>query len=206
LLTLQNSSPFLISSNVGNGRFYFSSVSLSIDETNFTQHALFPATLIRMAEFSQPTARLSYTLGREEAIELRNVSMETEETFRIQSVNGAMEIIPEHRNAGNQIEVFVHSDLTQAGNFLLTRAGNAIRPLAFNFDRAESHNETISIEEFEQKISDQNLTNWSVLETDLESIGAEANAIDGSHKYWLSLIIWALIFLAIEILLIKFWR
>ena len=206
LLTLQNSNPFLISSNVGNGRFYFSSVSLSIDETNFTQHALFPATLIRMAEFSQPTSRLSYMLGREEAIELRNVAMESEETFRIQSINGDMEIIPEHRNAGNQIEVFAHSDLTQAGNFLLTRAGNAIRPLAFNFDRAESHNETISIEEFEQKISDQNLTNWSVLETELESIGAEANAIEGSHKYWLSLIIWALIFLAIEILLIKFWR
>ena len=206
LLTLQNGNPFLISSNVGSGQFYFSAVSLSTDETNFTQHALFPATLIRMAEFSQPTSALSYFLGREEAIVLRNISMASEETFRLKSVSGDSELIPEHQNAGNQIEVFVHRALSQAGNYVLTRAANDVQPLAFNFDRAESENATIPVDDFTQKLSDQNFTNWSVLQADMETISADAAAIDQSHTYWLSLIIWALIFLAIEILLIKFWR
>jgi hypothetical protein len=206
LLTLQNGNPFLISSSVGSGQFYFSSVSLSTDETNFTQHALFPATLIRIAEFSQPTSQLSYFLGREEAIVLRNVAMASDETFRLKNILGVSELIPEHRNAGNQIEVFVHKTITQAGNYILSRAGADVEPLAFNYDRAESQNATLSMDEFQLKISDQQFTNWSVLETDMETIAAEADAIDQSHTYWQSLIVWALIFLAIEILLIKFWR
>jgi hypothetical protein len=206
LLTLQNGNPFLIACNVGSGQFYFSAVSLSTDETNFTQHALFPAALIRMAEFSQPTSALSYFLGREEAIVLRNISMDSEETFRVRNVSDNYEFIPEHRNAGNQIEIFVHHALSQAGNYLLTRSASDVQPLAFNYDRAESNNSTISVDDFSQKLSDLNFTNWSVLQADMETIAADAAAIDQSHTYWLSLIIWALIFLAIEILLIKFWR
>ena len=87
MLTLQNGSPFLVSSSIGHGRLYFSCVSLSTDETNFTQHAFFPASLIRMAEYSQPTAQLSYTLGREEAIVLRNIQLSGEETFRLQNIS-----------------------------------------------------------------------------------------------------------------------
>jgi hypothetical protein len=48
--------------------------------------------------------------------------------------------------------------------------------------------------------------NWSILEGDMESVSAGATAIDETHKYWLTLLVWALTFLAIEILLIKFWR
>jgi hypothetical protein len=206
MLTLQNGSPFLVSSSIGHGRLYVASVSLSTDETNFTQHAFFPASLIRMAEYSQPTAQLSYTLGREEAIVLRNIQLAGEETFRLQNIVTNTEIIPEHRNAGNQVEVFVHSDLGIAGNYMLNWGANSVQPLAFNYNRAESYNETLAIDAFKEKLSELRFANWSVLEGDLESVSAGASAIDDSHKYWLSLIVWALIFLAIEILLIKFWR
>jgi hypothetical protein len=206
MLTLQNGSPFLVSSSIGHGRLYVASVSLSTDETNFTQHAFFPASLIRMAEYSQPTAQLSYTLGRDEAIVLRNIQLAGEETFRLQNIVTNTEIIPEHRNAGNQVEVFVHSDLGIAGNYMLNWGTNTVQPLAFNYDRAESFNETLAIEGLKEKTSELGFANWSVLEGDIESVSAGASAIDDSHKFWLSLIVWALIFLAIEILLIKFWR
>jgi hypothetical protein len=206
MLTLQNGNPFLISAAVGLGKMYFSSVSLSIEESNFTQHAFFPASLIRMAEFSQPSSRLSYTLGNEEAIVLRNVQLSGEETFRLQHTVNKSEVIPEHRNVGNQLEIFVHSDLEQAGNYDLTWGNTVLQTLAFNFNRAESYNETMAIDQFKEKLSELSFTNWSLLEGDTESVSAGADSIDDSHKYWLSLIVWALIFLAIEILLIKFWR
>jgi hypothetical protein len=206
MLTLQNGNPFLVSSSIGHGRLYFSCVSLSTEETNFTQHAFFPATFIRMAEYSQPSSELSYTLGREEAIILRNIQLQGEETFRIQNIVSNAEVIPEHRNAGNQVEIFVHSDLSAAGNYTLNWGGNAIQPLAFNFNRAESYNETMAINTFKEKLAEQRFSNWSLLEGDLETVSAGAGSIDDSHKYWLSLLVWALIFLAIEILLIKFWR
>ena len=115
-------------------------------------------------------------------------------------------MIPEHRNTGNQVEVFVHSDLGVAGNFKLRWGTNTVEPLAFNYDRAESYNLTMAVDAFKEKIADLQFANWSVLEGDIESVSAGASSIDDTHKYWLSLIVWALIFLAIEILLIKFWR
>lgn len=206
MLTLQNGNPFLISATIGHGRFYFSCVSLSTTETNFTQHAFFPATLVRIAEFSQPSAQLSYTLGREEAIVLRNIQLQGDETFRLTNVLTNSEVIPEHRNAGNQVEVFVHSDLEQAGNYLLKSGDNALQPLSFNYNRIESYNETMAVEAFMDQLKQRNFTNWSVLEGDTEAVGAGATTIEKGQKFWLSLIVWALIFLAIEILLIKFWR
>jgi hypothetical protein len=64
----------------------------------------------------------------------------------------------------------------------------------------------MAVDLFKEKIADKQFGNWSVLEGDMESVSAGASAIDDTHKYWLSLIVWSLIFLAIEILLIKFWR
>jgi hypothetical protein len=206
MLTMQNGNPFMVSSSVGHGRVYFTSVSLSIEETNFTQHALFPATLVRLAEFSQPSTQLSYTLGREEAIVLRNLEMPGEETFRLQNIVTSAEIIPEHRNAGNQVEVFVHNDLRDAGNYLLNWGTNAVQSIAFNYDRTESYNETMAVDDFAEQLNEQQFSNWSVLEGDLETVSAGAATLENGHKYWLSLVVWALIFLAIEILLIKFWR
>jgi Aerotolerance regulator N-terminal len=206
MLTLQNGSPFLTSASMGNGRLYISCVSLSPEETNFTQHAFFPATLVRMAEYSQPNAQLSYFLGDERAIVLRNVQLEGDDTFRLTGVSNGLEVIPEHRNAGNQIEVFVHSDLQEAGNYVLNRGNVAIRPLSFNYNRKESYNETLSVDAFEEQLQTKQFNNWSVLEGDTEAVAAGATLLEDGQKYWLSLIVWALIFLAIEILLIKFWR
>lgn len=206
MLTLQNGNPFLVSAAIGHGRFYFSSVSLSTAETNFTQHAFFPATLVRIAEFSQPSAQLSYILGREEAIVLRNIQVQGDETFRLTNIASNSEVIPEHRNAGNQVEVYVHSDLQEAGNYLLKSGDDALQPLAFNYNRIESYNETIAVDDFMGQLKEKGFYNWSVLEGDTEAVGAGATTIENGQKFWLSLIVWALIFLAIEILLIKFWR
>ncbi|MFM7727243.1 MAG: hypothetical protein ACKO7B_11110, partial [Flavobacteriales bacterium] len=189
MLTLQNGNPFLVSASIGHGRFYFSCVALSIDETNFTQHAFFPATLVRIAEFSQPTSQLSYTLGREEAIVLRNIQVQNDETFRLSNISSNAEVIPEHRNAGNQVEVFVHSDLQQAGNYLLKSGDQAMQPLSFNYNRIESYNETMAVDDFMNRLKERNFTNWSILEGDTEAIGAAATTIENGQKFWLSLIV-----------------
>jgi hypothetical protein len=62
------------------------------------------------------------------------------------------------------------------------------------------------VDDFSAKLSELNLANWSVLSGDTEAVAAEATQLEEGTKYWLTLIIWALIFLAIEVLLIKFWR
>jgi len=205
MMRFQDGLPFMVSGKIELGRAYFVSVSLNTEESNFIRHAFFPAALIRMAEYSQPTQPLAYTLGSDETITLRNATAQGDQTYHLQHIVTQSEVIPEHRFVAGQVELFVH-DMQDAGNYLLKWGTEPVSPLAFNFNRAESYNAVMPVEDFTAKLSELNLSNWSVLTGDTESVGAEATMLEEGTKYWLTLIIWALIFLAIEVLLIKFWR
>lgn len=206
LMLLQTGTPFMLSSTHGKGRAYMCAVSLTTEENNFTNHAFFPTTLLRVAEFSQATAQLAYALGKEQAITLRNLNTTGEETFKLRNVQSGLEFIPEHRNAAGNTEIFIHPDLNVAGNYALMWGQNQTATLSFNYDRKESDTRAVPADQVQTELSDKGYTNWNILTGNLESIAAGAGEITDGKKYWLSMIVWALIFLAIEILLIKFWR
>lgn len=206
MMTLQNGLPFMISSTIGQGHAYMSAVSLDTEESNFIHHAFFPASLLRMAEFSQPSYPLYYILGKEQAVVLRNLTIGGEETFRLHNVLSGEEFIPEHRNAGANTEVYVHHALNVAGNYALLKGETNVAALAFDYDRKESDTKSISTTELQSKLEQQGLSNWSLLDQSVESIAASAGELNEGKKYWWSLIVAALVFLAIEVLLIKFWR
>jgi len=206
MMSLQSGSPFMISNVFGSGRVYCTAVSLSKSESDFISHAFFPASLLRMAEFSQPSSQLSYVLGNEQAIVIRNLNMGVEETFHLKDSETGSEFIPEHRNAGGNTEIYVHSEMNNAGNFDLYQGQTQVDELSFNYNRLESDSRSLSVDEAKEQISSNGWSNWSVLSGDVESIAASADEIKDGKKYWFTMIVWALILLAIEILLIKFWR
>lgn len=206
MMTMQNGFPFLISASAGQGRAYLSSVSLNTEESNFIHHAFFPASLLRMAEYSQPAYPLFYFLGKEQAVLLRNLNLGGEETMRLRNVTSGEEFIPEHRNAGANTEVYIHSSLSAAGNYALLQGENQVAVLAFDYDRKESDTKSYTKDEFITQLQQNGLGNWNVLDQSVESIAAGASELNEGKKFWWSLIVAALIFLAIEVLLIKFWR
>jgi len=206
MMSLQTGAPFMVSSIAGAGRAYLTAVSLATEESNFINHAFFPATLLRTAEFSQPASQLYYFLGKEQGITLRNLNMPGEETFKMRNEQTAQELIPEHRNAGGNTEIYVHTDLQVAGNYSLAWGASQVASLSFDYDRAESVTKALTTDAVNAAISEKGWSNWNVLNGSLESIAASANEQSEGKRYWLSMIVWALILLAIEILLIKFWR
>lgn len=205
MLTLQDGHDLLSGATVGQGKVYVSAVPLGSENSNFVRHAFFPATLLRIAEFSQAVLPLSYSIGQNEAIVLRNMQMPGESTFRMQAEDGSA-FIPEHRNAGGNVELFVREGLEKAGNFALLSGDSTVAVLSFNYRRLESATAVADTKEIMEFALNNGWMNWSVLDGSLESIGKSAAEIESGKKYWYSMIVWALIFLAIEILLIKFWR
>ncbi len=206
VLGLQNGMPFLVSNSVGSGRAYLACVSLSTDESNFIRHAFFPASLIRMAEYSQPSQPLYYFLGKEQVLLLRNTNLNNEESLRMRNSNTGEEFIPEHRNSGANTEVYIHTDLRNAGHYDLLQGELQVAGVAMNYDRLESNTRAFSIDAFRSQLENAQLSNWSILTQSMESIAAGTSELNEGKKYWWTLIVMALIFLAIEVLLIKFWR
>jgi hypothetical protein len=206
IMTLQSNDPFFISAKHGGGFIYCSAVSLQPTESNFIAHSFFPTLLLRMAEFAQNSDALSYTLGKELSVTLRNVTVNGEQTFKLVNKENGGQYIPEHRNAGGNTEIFFQNALTEAGNYLLNLGDSTITTLSFNFDRRESYTTPKSADDMLNALKSAGLNNVQLLKSDVESLGAIAGEITEGKKYWYSMIIWGLIFLAIEVLLIKFWK
>lgn len=206
ILGLQNGSPFLTSSNHGDGVVYRYSVSLDSEQSNLAQHAIFVTASIRMAELSQPTARLYYNIGKDEAITLRNVQVGGESTFHLQDTLIGIDFLPAYRKVSSNTEIFLHGQVNQASNYDLTWNDELINVLSFNYDREESDMSGFEVGEVKSLLATAGFNNATIITTGLESLQQHVGELDEGKKVWLSLIIFALIFIAAEILLIKFWR
>lgn len=206
VMTLQGGSPYLTAGNFGSGRVYVLASSLDVASSNFITHGLFSTTLLRISEFSQAQMPLYYTLGSDERIVLKNIQTGPDGSFKLRQVETKAEYIPEHRNAGGDSEIFIRQEPKEPGNYEILLGDSVVAGVSFNLDRTESDTRSYSVGEITELLSQSGLTNWLVLDMEAEHLAGSADTLADGRTYWYSLIIFALIFLAIEILLIKFWK
>ncbi|MFM7730421.1 MAG: hypothetical protein ACKO6L_05240, partial [Flavobacteriales bacterium] len=204
LLRLQNGAPLIVVKKIGAGNAYATTVSLQDTESDLAKHAFFPATLIRAAEFSQHVTPLSYTLGQPMAIELPNHVTSSDAAYKLIHSSTRSELIPEHRNVGGKVELFVPKDLNEAGNFAVRLNESPLLGVAMNYDRRESYTEHLDPQEAIALLQQAGWTNWELLEGNQETVALAAIDLVEGRKFWYPLVIWTLIFLALEILFIKF--
>lgn len=205
IMTLLGGEPFITSCNHGGGRIYTSAVSLKREDSNFITHSFFPMLTLRIAEFSQNSDAMSYTLGNEQAILLRNFTVSNEETFRL-SKKDIQEIIPEHRSIGGNSEIFLHGDIAAAGCYDLYLGDSLVNTIALNYSRQESKLNYSEPSVIQNELTESGIEKLNVIQADTQTMANYADELDNGKKLWLTMIVWALIFLAIEILLIKYWR
>jgi len=205
ILGLKTGESFLTAYEFGNGRMYLLSSSLSPEDGNLPQHAIFVTTALRIAEFAQPNARNFFTIGKDESVELRNVIVKADEVFRLKKADSEAEFIPEHRNIGGSTRIYLENAIQEAGHYWLSLGNDSLALLSFNYPREESILDSKSSAEINDELGKFGL-NYKVVDNSIESMGKAIGDLTQGRQLWRSLIIWALIFLAIEILLIKFWK
>ena len=206
ILGLQNGSPFLSASAHGDGVLYRYSVSLNREQSNLAQHAIFVTASIRMAELSQPSAKLYYNIGGDEVVTLRNLQVSGESTFHLKDTLIGIDFIPAYRKVSSNTEIFLHDQVTQASNYDLTWNNELMSVLSFNYDRVESDMDRYEVTEAKSLLANAGIENSTIITTGLENLQQHVGELDEGKKLWYTLILFALIFIAIEILLVKFWR
>ncbi|MES2591829.1 MAG: BatA domain-containing protein [Bacteroidota bacterium] len=205
LLRLQNGDVFLSKYDVGKGKLYLSSVSLNSSFSNFAKHAIFVPTLYKIGMLSQNSQPLFYTIGNDEKIECPNV-LTGENVFHIRSINADFEIIPEHRVMDAKTEIIVHNQITNAGNFNLFAGKDLITGLSFNFNRKESDLTCYTSEDLTELAFDKNYNNIHIIEPGSQSLQQSLTEMEQGKKLWKLCVILALLFLAIEVLLLRFMK
>jgi hypothetical protein len=206
LMSLANGSSFASAYPYGKGHVYSFAVGTSGEMSNFTRHSFFVTTLLRIAELSQGREKLYYTVGEDEQLEVRYTSVLSDEQFHLIQKNGELDILPERKNRGGITDILLHGQIEDAGIYQLTFNNEQLKSFGFNYSRLESTLKFMNQKEIDEAINRSGLTNFKTIAKGPEGFNSGVQEVTEGKKLWKKLIILALIFLGIEVLLLKFWK
>jgi hypothetical protein len=204
LLQLQNGNHFLSATPSGQGTVYASAVPANDKFSNFPRHAIFVPTLYNIALFSTSFYPLSYTIGKDDIVTIRNYQPAAGDLFRITANH--LDIIPEARNNNNNIDLILHSQIPIHGNYNLVSNNETIRILAFNYDRRESLLESIDAGKIKSMVSGPDWDNVTVFDTKQLTIEKQMELFRGGRQLWKIFLMIGLLFLLAEVVLLRLWK
>ena len=189
LLKLQNEVPFL--AQYANA-FVFSS-NISSGDSNFINSPLVVPTFYSITKSSYQLPKTQYTIGKKNSIEL-NYNINKDEVLQL--TNNETSFIPLQNKQHSKLQIITDDLPERAGHYALHYKTDTLQVLSYNYDRNESILKYLNIED---------------LSTDFntESVESSLNSIKSSVKIksiWKWFVIFALVFLALEMLILKFFK
>lgn len=203
LMRLQNGAPFLSVTPLGKGKVYSFYSPAAPAFTNFQQHLLFLPVLFRIAFLSEAVPELYYTLGTNSTISLPADSVSDKTMIKVKMFQGRYEFIPEIRSSGRNIEAIAGVQVNEAGWYEIEKARHLLSVASYNYDRRESDLNCLSLSDIESEISKFHLRNFNLIKSSQLPLTKQIQELNNGIQLWKAFLILALIFLAIEIALIR---
>ena len=206
LMGMLNGKEFLTLTNSGSGQVLQLTVPLDPAFSNFPQQALFVPVLYNIALISHPEHNLYSINGDNKVIRIGASVPGGDKVYKIKSLEGDFEMIPQISSSGNMVNVFVGNQVPVAGNFELVNDKKVISSLAFNYNRGESDLTCNSPGEMESLLDKAHLDAFKVLKTGQKPLNEVIAEINSGTQLWRYFILMALLMLLAEILLIRFFK
>ncbi|MGB1102207.1 MAG: vWA domain-containing protein [Crocinitomicaceae bacterium] len=198
--------PFMVYQKDGSARVFLCSAPFLDKYTNFHKHSLFAATFLRVAETASFEKPLSMTIGKMLNYPLQK-PVDEKHVVHLKNDKYQTDIIPQVlTNNGNQSISFnqLENSIAVSGFYHLSNDFDFEDVIGLNYDRAESSIQTYSEEELLNQFAS---IGWNKAEafTTGDKGTVQINQLKVT-EYWRILLILGLIFIAIEILLLKLWK
>jgi hypothetical protein len=199
LLSLKDGSSLLTKTNVGAGSVYQYAVPLDASYSNIESHEVFVLSMLKMAFSKSEKQRLAYTLFDLEPIYM-NVSESGADALKL--VGDTKETLIESSSAGNDFRFWLNGEIRNAGIYSLTTLDNKeLATVGLNFPRAESIQTFADEDELRAFLPGAEV---NVSGTSAASLKNAVNDLQVNTPLWKLFIGLSLIFLLIEILLLRF--
>ncbi|PVX44785.1 putative membrane protein (TIGR02226 family) [Flavobacterium sp. 103] len=191
VLNFEDQSPFLIGLRNAVSSVYVFSAPINILNSNFQQSPLIVPVFYKMALSKLNNGINANTIGNNSSY-IVSVLLSKDEILTVK--NSEEQFIPVQQLLNNKVQLFFNDYPEKAGNYTIYDSKKAIENISFNYPRTESNldqvNESILSD---YKTSDSISTIFDTLQT---------NRSD--NQIWKWFIIFALLFLALEMAIIKF--
>ncbi|WP_413998854.1 BatA domain-containing protein [Flavobacterium sp. W1B] len=183
--------PFLISLSRPISAVYVFSAPINILNSNFQQSPLIVPTFYKMATSNQKNAVTALTIGNSNPY-FADVLLSKDAILSVK--NPTEQFIPIQQILNNKVKLTFNDYPVQAGNFEIYNQKTAVENISFNYSRTESNlaaaNENILSD---YKIINSIATVFDTLQTDRTD-----------NQIWKWFVIFALLFLSIEMAILKF--
>jgi hypothetical protein len=207
LLKMQNGDAFLTSQLCGVGKVYLMAVPLQTQFSNLPKHALFVPTFYKISLLSHAQQKLYYIIGKDEVIDIPSgEDAVSDNVFKVKKTDTDVEIIPGQRKTVGRTSLLMHDQIRSDGNYSILQGKTEVTGVSFNNDRAESNLGCYTPAEIKSIIEKQNLKNVRLIDSKAKPISQTVTELNQGIKLWKTFILLALLFLAAEVILLRFWK
>ncbi len=186
---------------LGSGKAYVSFIPIEKEASNLSQHALFLPMLFKMALLAAKEQKLFYTIGKDQEVEIPNFNIPENQNIIIK--NKELEVIPEVIKKPSETMLYFADQLNKQGFYDVYLKDSLLASFALNEDRRESILRFYNNNEL-SKIFD--IDNLNILKTNSQPIAKQLETANFGISLWKLCIILTILFLLIEILLIRFFK
>lgn len=182
------------------GLVYLCATDLNAVNGNLAQHPVFVPLMYKIAFSSINNQPIYYTVGNNEGIETSKIDLNTNQFLKVVANN--FEIVPEVRQANGKSILYLADQVKKSGFYEVKNSDSLLGVVAFNDNRAESNMHYASKADLNQIIDGKQL---SFIDASAESLKSAIASKNNENDLWKLCLILSLVFLAVEILLIKFY-
>ena len=203
LLTYRDGTPFMTKNRIGEGHFYLCASPLDERISTLSRAGdIFVPMLYKMAISTAKEWKIGYTIGKDDYIEVDSKGISGETSYKMKGAQE--EFIPQQRIVAAKAVLGVKDGTKEAGFYsVFTRRDSILYKFGFNFDRRESVLDYFTA----QDLKTYERKNLKVLDQTAE---ANMTTLVGDRNQGIVLWRWcimaALLFLALEIFLLRFWK
>ncbi len=195
ILSFENEQAFISQVNRGEGRIYILSAAINKQNATFRNSPLIVPVFYNFAILSYRHAELSYTIGQENELEVEE-KLQKDDILQIS--NGESSFIPLQKIGNNSVQLSLSEQPLKSGFYQLKDKERIVKNLAFNYNRSESD---LNYPDLQTLFQDKDNVQY------YSNVKSALSAMNNDYKtssLWPFFIVAALLFLLIEIGLLKF--
>lgn len=170
---------------------YLFSAPINTENSNFQQSPLIVPVFYNMAKQSLPLPQLYYTLGERNKVAVLT-ALNHDEVLHLQ--RGEQRFIPRQQRFNEKVILDLQQYPRQAGTYAVTKQGQPIDRVSFNYNRAENATAVVDLTAYDAAQISHNVNDFFV-----EAINK--NEVD---PLWNWFVIFAIVFLLVEVAFLKY--
>lgn len=187
-------------------KFYIWAIPFNDKYTNITRHPIFVPVMYNIALNSLPEDKIYYIIGENEIIAMGCNPLLNDEVYHIKNKTRNIDFIPEQKIDNANIKLLLHQNIKMADNYRVTYNDKILKSISFNYMSKESDQRVYSKGEISDILKNNGINNFSFLDVSDKYLSKTIKDINQGIKLWRWFIIFTLVFIGIEIAIIRLFK